>query len=441
MKSEELAEQASHVLVGGVSCGWNSMKDFGATHVKKAEGAHIWDVDGKEYIDYSMGWASLFLGHTPEFYEETIKEAMGIGFGLQYETEYHVKLAKLLTEVIPSAEKVRFTNTGTESTMYAIKMARAYTGKEKIIKFEGHFHGVNDYLNFSNDAMDKLGQRRPNGSIDPLPGSSGIPSAMKDYVISLQYNDIDSFYKVIEEEKDSIAGVILEPICLASVIMFPQDDFLEKIRKVCDDVGIVLVFDEVMAGFREQIGGVQSYYNVVPDITTISKVMGCGFIISAIVGKSKFMDILDPVGNCVASGTNTGRLLSVIGSYKALTYLREHSEVYDKNNENSKYFMSQINEIGARNHVPLISKGFGGRIVIHFGATELKDNYEDVVRTWNREYHMKCYHQAYENGLFSFLMPLSICSEPITITPAHERSDIDKTLDIFETILKKTNYR
>jgi glutamate-1-semialdehyde 2,1-aminomutase len=328
MKSTELREKAGKVLVGGVSCGWNSMKDIGATHIKRAEGSHIWDVDDKEYIDFSMGWASLFLGHTPDFYKDTIQQAAEIGYGFQYESEYHIKLANLLSEVIPCAEKVRLTNTGTESTMYAIRIARTYTGKEKIIKFEGHFHGVNDYLNFSNDATPNIGERFSNGSIKPLPGSAGIPKKLEEYIITLQYNDIDSFYRILEEERENIAGVILEPICLASVIMFPQNNFLQKLRKACDEEGIVLIFDEIMSGFRERIGGVQSYYNVIPDITTISKIMGCGFIISAIVGKSEFMNVLDPIGECVASGTNTGRLLSVIGSYNALNYLKNHKELY-----------------------------------------------------------------------------------------------------------------
>ena len=439
MNSQKLKQEASQYLVGGVSCGWNSMKDFGATHIQKAKGSHLWDVNGKEYIDFCMGWASLFLGHNPDFYREAFEEAYEMGLGIQYETEYQIKLAKLITEVMPSAEKVRFTNTGTESTMFAIKMARTFTGKEKIIKFEGHFHGVNDYLNFSNDAYDRLGKRFENGTIEVLPGSAGIPKSMSEYIIALQYNDLESFYRIIEES-DDIAGVIMEPICLASVIMFPQNNFLQKVRKACDEKGIVLIFDEVMSGFRERIGGVQAFCGVEADITTISKIMGCGFIISGIVGKEKYMNVLDPVGDCVASGTNIGRLLSVIGSYKALSYLRDHEEVYAKNNENAQYFISQISEIGKRNHVPVVAKGWGGRTVIHLGADHLDDNYENVVNTWNKDYHFKCYHKAYEKGLYGFLMPLDICPEPITITPAHSREDLDRALDIFDTILKTTQY-
>lgn len=436
----ELQKEAAKYLVGGVSCGWNDQNEIGSTHFARAEGAHVWDVEGKEYIDFNMGWGSLFLGHNPEIYREIFAEAFNMGLGMVYETEYHVKLAKFLTEIMPSAEKVRFTNTGTESTMFAIKQARAYTGKEKIIKFEGHFHGVNDYLNFANDAYDRLGNRNDDGTIEVLPGSTGIPKAMSEYVIALQYNDFDSFMKIVENN-DDIAGVIVEPICLASVVMFPQNGFLEKLREECTKRDIVLIFDEVMVGFRERIGGAQAYLGVQADLTTISKIMGCGFVISGIVGKEKYMNVLDPVGECVASGTNIGRLLSVIGSYKALSYLRDHTELYEKNNANADYFIKNINEIGARRNVPVIAKGFGGRTVIHFGVDKVNDNYENVVNTWNKDYHYKCFQKAYEKGLYSFLMPLAICPEPITITPAHDRADIDKALEIFDDIIKNTEYK
>lgn len=433
-----IKEMAEKYLVGGVSCGWNAMNTFGATHFSKAEGCRLTRIDGKKFIDYSMGWGSLFLGHNNEIAKKSFEQAFNIGFGMQYETEYHVKLAELLCNIIPCADKVRFTNTGTESTLFAIRMARSYTGKEKIIKFEGHFHGVHDYLNFANDVPDKLGKRRSDGTIEPLSGSSGIPIKLEEYVIPIAYNDIDTFEKTVSLHKNEIAGVIVEPICLASAIMFPQNYFLNIVRELCTDNNIVLIFDEVMSGFRENIHCAQATVGIEPDIATFSKILGGGFIISAIAGKEPFMNVLDPVGDCVASGTNIGRLLSVIGSYNTIKFLDEHPDIYGKHKENSEYFINEINKIFNRLGVEGCAKGYGGRMTIYFGSNSLEDNYEYIVKNWNKKLHMTCYKKAYDAGLYGFLMPLTICPEPICLTPAHKLDDINETLNIFESILKNS---
>lgn len=433
-----LRERAESCLVGGVSCGWNAMNTIGATHFKKAEGCSLYREDGKRFIDYSMGWGSLFLGHNHEIAKKSFLQAFETGFGMQYETEYHVALAELLCKIIPCAEKVRFTNTGTESTLYAIRMARAFTGKEKIIKFEGHFHGVHDYLNFSNDVSPVLGERYSNGSIESLSGSAGIPSGLSQYIITLAYNDIDSFYRIIDSQKNEIAGVILEPICLASAIMFPQNDFLVKLRNVCTDNGIVLIFDEVMSGFRENVQCAQTTVQVTPDIATFSKILGGGFVISAIAGKTEYMNILDPVGDCVASGTNNGRLASIIAAYNMISHLVNHTEIYETHKKQSGYFIKSIIDIFNSSGVTGTAKGYGGRTVIYFGSDHMEDNYEFVVKYWDKKTHIKCYLEAYERGLYGFLMPLKICPEPVCLTPAHSIDDINYTLNIFEDIVRTT---
>ncbi|MGX7394457.1 aspartate aminotransferase family protein [Carnobacterium mobile] len=423
---------ADKYFVGSVSSGWNKMENINPLIVKKAEKCFLLDDKNDIYTDYCMGWGSLFLGHNPNYLSRVFEEAKDIGFGFQYENKYHLKLAKQIVKNVPSAEKVRFTNTGTESTMQAIRMARSITSKEKIIKFEGHFHGVNDYLNFSND-VSNIGKRLSNGTIESLPGSSGIPLEMSKYVISLAYNDIESFEKIISEEE--IAGVILEPICLASAIMFPKNDFLKKLRKLCTESNIILIFDEVMSGFRNNIGGAQKDFAVTPDITIISKILGGGFPISAIVGKKEYMDILDPVGDCIVSGTNNGRILSVIGAYHTVKFLQENPNVYELNQKNMDYFIKNVNEILNRKKVEGIARGYGGRVSIHFGTTELQDNYESVIKTWDKEKHMRVYDEAFKNKLYGFLLPLSRCPEPICITPIHTKEILDETLNIFEKIV------
>jgi glutamate-1-semialdehyde 2,1-aminomutase len=308
--------------------------------------------------------------------------------------------------------------------------------KEMVVKFEGHFHGVHDYLNFSNDVSSVLGARHDDGTIESLSGSAGIPAGLSQYIITISYNDIDTFCRIIDKQKDEIAGVILEPICLASAIMFPQDNFLNKIRSICSESRIVMIFDEVMSGFRENIGCAQSTVNVTPDIATFSKVLGGGFVISAIAGKKEYMNILDPIGDCVASGTNNGRLASVIAAYNTVSHLYSQPDIYVAHRENSTYFINSIIGIFKSHGVLGTAKGYGGRMVIYFGSEQMDDNYEYIVKHWDKETHMKCYLEAYKRGLYGFLMPLKICPEPICLTPAHTIDDINLTLNIFEDIVK-----
>ncbi|HEL2263872.1 TPA: aminotransferase class III-fold pyridoxal phosphate-dependent enzyme [Streptococcus suis] len=420
------------LLIGGVSNGWNSFSVYGPTIVSKTEGVYLWDNNNKKYIDYCMGWGSHFLGNTPEFAKRAFELAYSKGFGIQYETDFQLLLAQKINQYIPSMEKIRFTNTGTESTMQAIKIARAYTGRDKIIKFEGHFHGVNDYLNFGNDAS-LLGDKE-DGIITSLPGSSGIPKEMSKYIEIIEYNDLETFKKVLSNS--DIAGVILEPVCLASAIMYPQDSFLTEIRKLCDMYGIVLIFDEVMSGFRSNLGGAQKDFEIKPDITVLSKILGCGFPISAIGGKTEILSVVDPIGDCVISGTNNGRLLNVMGALLALEELEMHPEYYSHLHRLSEYFIKKSNELLIQYGVNGVVKGYAGRIVIHFGTTKLGDNFRSSVSGWDREFHNKMYKYCYENGLYGFLLPLKYCPEPICITPKHTFDDIDQTLEIFENGLK-----
>ncbi len=438
MNENALRVRAEKVLVGGVTSAWNNFEIFGAKHFSGATGAHIKDIDGKEYIDYCMGWGSLFMGHQPQFIREAFDHAFNIGFGFQYETEYSIKLAELIIEIVPCAEKVRFANSGTEATQFAIRMARSITGREKIIKFEGHFHGVHDYLLYSMDTSSRLGKKLESGAFESIPGSSGIPGFIKDVTITLPYNDINALEQVLEYYKGEIAGIIMEPICLASAVILPDKEFINFIREACNQFGILLIFDEVMSGFRENIGGAQKTLDVIPDIATFGKVLGCGMSIAAIAGKTQYMDVLAPIGPSVASGTNTGRLLTMMGSYYALSYLKNHQECYEKLRKLSKRFDDSATEILTRNGIKGVIQSYGGRTVIHFGTDNPIHNFRDTVTTWDKKFHLKCYEKTMANGLYAFLLPLLVCPEPLCITPSHTFEDIDQTLNIFEDIIKQS---
>lgn len=436
-----LTNRANRVMVGGVASGWNSFYEFGAKHFKHAEGTYIYDVEGKRYIDYCMGWASLFLGHNSKIVGEALQKALELGFGFQYETEYHVKLAELITEAIPCADKVRFANSGTEANIFATRIARCATGRQKILKFEGHFHGVLDNLLFSTDTSPNLGGMLANGDFEAVPGSKGIPNNTQELILIVPFNDINSFRETVERHKTEIAAVIMEPICLASAVIYPDEQFLKEVRDICTREKIVLIFDEVMTGFRRGFGVAQSHIGVTPDLTTLGKIIGCGFPVAAVVGKVDLMNELQPIGKGQASGTNTGRLMSILGSYYVLSYLKDNQSLYEHLNINSDYMINQINMLIKRYGIKGFADGYAGRIVTHFGFDEKIQSYRQSVDSWNKEFNNKCYKAAYEKGLYGFFLPLGICPEPITITPMHKKSDIDETLEILESIFKCTPYR
>lgn len=440
LKSYELKKRAENVLVGGVSAAWNYLSEFGQIYVKDAKGAYITDVDGNTYIDYLSGWGSLFLGHNPQIIEKSFKLAFEIGFGFQYETEFHVQLAELLNEIIPCADKVRLCNSGTEATMNAIRLARTVTKRKKIIKFEGHFHGHHDYLLYSMDTSPYLGEIKGLGDIQPVAGSSGIPEDLDDLVIPLPFNDEEAFLAAIELHKDEIAGIILEPISLNIGCVKPEKGFLQLLRSVSEKEGIVLIFDEVLTGFRVALGGAQELYGITPDLACYGKALGCGIPIAALVGKKEIMNGLDPIGKSQMSGTNTGRLLSVIGALNVLTELKKPG-TYEKINELNNLMVDGLDTLMKTYNIPGFVQGAGGRIGVHFGLESKPKDYRQIIKEFNNEYALACYKKAFtEQKLFGFFLPLSNCPEPITMNLAHTKEDIYETLNRVEQIFKTTPY-
>ncbi|ALA69237.1 hypothetical protein GT50_02825 [Geobacillus stearothermophilus 10] len=244
----------------------------------------------------------------------------------------------------------------------------------------------------------------------------------------------------MKRHKNDLAAVIMEPVVLASMVILPDNDFIQTVRQICTEHGIVLIFDEVMTGIRLGLGGAQEYLGVIPDLATYSKILGCGFPIAALAGRKDLMEHLSPTGRAEASGTNTGRVLSVLGAYKVLSYLKDHPEVYAHVRELNYLLVNGIRELFLRYGVKGYVEGIGGRISIHFGTEKRLRNYRQVVETWNKNYHLKCYQKAFEKKLYAFLLPLGPCPEPISLSYAHQKADVEETLNIFESILRCIPY-
>jgi glutamate-1-semialdehyde 2,1-aminomutase len=429
-------------LVGGVTSGWNHFRVTGHTRVSRAMGAKIWDKDGNEYIDWIMGWGSLLLGHNPTPIMEAVKASFEVGFGFQYETEKHLELANEICSAVPSAERVRPANSGTEATLHAIRIARHVTGRKKIIKFEGHFHGLNDYLLFGIDNRLELGEINADGSIIPIPGSGGLPvEELSRLVIVLPFNDIDAVTQAFEQEGSDIAGIILEPISLNVGCIRPDDGYLESLREICDRYGSVLIFDEVLTGFRVALGGAQELLGVMPDLTCLGKALGCGMPAAALAGKKEFMDSLTPVGKVEMAGTNTGRYMTVVGTLAAVRELKK-SNPYPRLRELNDRFISDCKGLFDTYHVPVYIEGYGGRIGIYMGMEKRPRNFREIRANWNEKFHLACYQEAYEKKkLFGFLLPLTTCPEPVTMSVCHDEEIIAETLNRLEDVLKKIPYK
>ncbi len=295
MRGEQLYESAQRHLIGGAGAG-------GRVHpllkrplyLARGKGSRFWDVDGKEYIDFFTGSGANFLGHDHPAIRAAILQALDVGVICNGETEYHSRLADMVSEAVPCAETIRFANSGTEATMGAIRIARGYARKPKILKFEGHFHGMHDYLWYNCSAG--VGERRPDGTVAPLPDSDGMPEAMGDLVVVVPFNDPDAFCRAIAAHKDALAAVILEPISYNQGCIPASPEFLRLVRETCTREGIVLIFDEVLSGFRMCRGGAQQYYGVTPDLCTLAKALGGGVPIAAVCGTREVMSVLNPVG-------------------------------------------------------------------------------------------------------------------------------------------------
>ena len=312
-RSSELFHAAQKRIPGGVNSPVRAFRNVGGDpfFVDRAAGAKIWDVDGKEYIDYVGSWGPAILGHAPKVVVDAVRDAATRGLSFGIPNPYEVEMAELICQWMPSIEKVRMVNSGTEATMSSIRLARGFTGRDKIVKFDGCYHGHSDGL---------LVKSGSGALTHGQPDSAGVPRSFADLTISLPFNDIDLVRKAFRENQNQIAAVILEPIPANAGLYFPRQDFLSILRDECTKHGALLIFDEVMTGFRVARGGAQEIYQIKPDITALGKVMGGGLPVGAFGGRGEIMDRLSPDGPVYQAGTLSGNPVAMAAG---LAQLRE----------------------------------------------------------------------------------------------------------------------
>lgn len=415
--SEQAFEEAQKYIPGGVNSPVRAFKAVGGApiFIKRASGAHIYDIHDKEYIDYVGSWGPMILGHAHPEVIKAVQQAAEHGLSFGTPTEIETEMAKMVCELVESIEMVRMTSSGTEATMTAIRLARGHTGRNKIVKFEGCYHGHGDAL------LVKAGS----GALTlGVPSSPGVPTGLAENTITLTYNNLEDVEKVFAEIGEEIACVIVEPIAGNMNCIPPVKDFLHGLRKVCSEYKSILIFDEVMTGFRVAKGGAQQLYKVVPDLTTLGKIIGGGMPVGALGGERAIMDSLAPVGPVYQAGTLSGNPIAMIAGLTTLRLISERG-FHDQLNRKTKLLVDGMLNAANKNNIPLTANYVTGMFGLFFSEEEKITSFSQVTAC-NTEHFNSFFHSMLDQGVY--LAPSSY--EAGFMSAAHTEEDIEKTIDI-----------
>ncbi|MCP1339431.1 glutamate-1-semialdehyde 2,1-aminomutase [Idiomarina sp. M1R2S28] len=423
-RSEELYTKAQISIPGGVNSPVRAFNGVGGSPIffESAEGAYMIDADGKRYIDYVGSWGPMILGHNhPAVLEATLQAAKrGLSFGTP--TEVEITMAETIRKIVPSIEKVRMVNSGTEATMTAIRLARGYTGRDKILKFEGNYHGHADSL------LVKAGS----GALTlGVPNSPGIPEDFAKHTLTATYNDIESVKQIFSEMGDEIACIIVEPVAGNMNCIPPVEGFLEGLRSICDDHGSVLIFDEVMTGFRVAPGGAQDRYKIKPDLTTLGKVIGGGMPVGAFGGKKEIMDYIAPVGPVYQAGTLSGNPVAMAAGLAALQQLSTPG-LYEQLYQRVDTLLDGLQELADKAGVPMTTNRAGSMFGFFFTEEPEVTTYAQATQC-NMAHFKTFYHAMLEQGVY--LAPSAF--EGGFMSAAHSEEDIQNTLNAAEKAFSK----
>ncbi|EIQ0340631.1 glutamate-1-semialdehyde 2,1-aminomutase [Staphylococcus pseudintermedius] len=415
-------EKAEQLMPGGVNSPVRAFKsvDTPAIFMSRGEGSRIYDIDGNEYIDYVLSWGPLILGHRDSKVIEAIHDVVERGTSFGASTLQENRLAELVIERVPSIEKVRMVSSGTEATLDTLRLARGYTGKNKIIKFEGNYHGHSDSLLIkAGSGVATLG----------LPDSPGVPEGTAKNTITVPYNDLEAVKYAFEEFGDDIAAVIVEPVSGNMGVVPPINNFLQGLRDITKENDALLIFDEVMTGFRVGYNCAQGYFNVIPDLTCLGKVIGGGLPVGAFGGRKEIMDHIAPSGDIYQAGTLSGNPLAMTSGYMTLSQLTPES--YDYFNELGDMLEEGLTEIFAKHQVPLTVNRAGSMIGFFLNEGPVT-NFKEANQS-DLELFGQLYRELAEQGIF--LPPSQF--EGMFLSTAHTKEDIEKTLHAFDVALER----
>lgn len=413
--SEQLFERAQQTIPGGVNSPVRAFKSVGGTPVfiDRADGAYIYDVDGKQYIDYVGSWGPMLLGHNhPSIREAVIKAAeKGLSFGAPCPAE--IDMAELVSSLVPSMEMVRMVSSGTEATMSAIRLARGYTGRSTIVKFEGCYHGHADSL------LVKAGS----GALTlGVPNSPGVPADFAKYTLTSEFNNLPQLVALFAEHGADIACIIVEPVAGNMNCIPPQPGFLQGLRDLCDQYGSVLIFDEVMTGFRVALGGAQAYYGIKPDLTTLGKIIGGGMPVGAFGGKKAIMQHIAPLGPVYQAGTLSGNPIAMAAGLAALKAISQHG-VYEALTAKTATLLQGLKQAAAEAGVALSTNQVGGMFGIFFTEQTEISSYQQATQC-NIDAFKRFFHLMLNEGVY--LAPSAY--EAGFLSLAHTDEDLARTI-------------
>lgn len=410
-KSASLFLQAQQYIPGGVNSPVRAFKSVGGTplFIKKAKGAYIFDEDGNRYLDYVCSWGPGILGHASERVVRAVKNACEDGLTFGAPTKKETELAKMITEFVPAAQQARLVSSGTEAVMSAIRLARGYTGREKIIKFEGNYHGHSDGL------LVKAGS----GLLTDLaPASTGVPEGYTKSTLLAKYNDEESVRQLFDLYPDSVAAVIVEPVAANMGVVPPKEGFLEFLREITEKHGTVLIFDEVITGFRLSLGGAGAYYGVKPDMVTLGKIVGGGMPLAAYCGRKDIMQCVAPVGSVYQAGTLSGNPVAVTAGIETLKILSDDSELYERLDRKASVLEAAYKEKGLQvNRV--------GSLISAFFTDVPVTDYE-TAKTSDTQKFAKYFSYMLQNGIY--VAPSQF--EAMFVSATHTDADIERTAQV-----------
>jgi glutamate-1-semialdehyde 2,1-aminomutase len=414
-RSEELFKEALSCIPGGVNSPVRAFGSVGETprFIDRAEGARLYDVDGRQYIDYICSWGPMILGHNhPEILESVINACRnGLSFGAV--TEMEVRMARLICELVPSIELVRMVSSGTEAVMSAIRVARGFTGRNKIIKFNGCYHGHSDGL------LVKAGSGIMTAGV---PDSAGVPEGYTADTLTADYNDIRSVEELFNQYGKEIAAVIVEPVAANMGVVIPKEGFLPGLRQLCDQNNSILIFDEVITGFRLGIDGAQGYYEVTPDMTAYGKIIGAGMPVGAYGGRKEIMEVVAPLGAVYQAGTLSGNPIAMTAGYTQLTILKEHPDIYNEINTMGELLFGEMNKEFKESGIPFQINHVGSLGSLFFTGNKVQD-YQSA-KTSDTEQYKDYFKYMLNEGIY--LAPAQF--EAMFLSAAHGVNEIRETL-------------
>ncbi len=422
-KSKSLFAQARAVIPGGVNSPVRACKSVGCDplFIKKARGAEITDVDGNTFIDFVGSWGPMILGHAHPAVLEAIRETALDGTSFGAPTPLEVDLAELVCDSVPSLEKVRFVNSGTEATMSAIRLARGYTGRNVVVKFDGCYHGHADsFLVKAGSGVITLG----------IPGSPGVPEDIVKNTLSIPYNDVEILEKTLRDDSLDIACVIIEPVAGNMGCIVPEMSFLKKLRELTSELGIVLIFDEVITGFRLALGGAQERFGILPDLTCLGKIIGGGLPVGAYGGRKDIMDNIAPDGNVYQAGTLSGNPLAMAAGLAMVKELRQPG-FYDRLEEKSDRYVEALKQVAAKAPIETVLNRIGSMMTCFFTKDPVTD-FDSAMKSDTEMYGCH-YREMLSGGVY--LAPSQF--EVSFVSAAHSQNHLEKTINMTESSFKK----